>query len=789
MYTEDGERRRFPILSFIAKLVLIIIFVLLLVWLLPKPNLSGLNDRIFKDNVRDMKEAAENYFTTDRLPQEEGDSVTMTLQEMLDKKLLLPFKDKDGKSCDTQNSYVKITKMEEEYELKVYLKCGKDEDYIIVHLGCYAYCEKEICEKREDPKEVVEKTKNPTNPKKPTVTPTPKPTPTPTPSKPTGGNASCTLEIASGNKGENGWYIGDVVIRFKSKSTNVKGATITGYGIGTSQTYGKNTTYKVTKDGNTTVYGYVKDSKGNTAVCSIAVKRDTKKPDCSLGVLSGTKNSEGYITDVKVGFTSRTDVTSGIANYGVINSSKETYNKKTNYLVTAYGTTKVYGYVKDNAGNKAVCSTSVKKVKVPEDKYSVPSCELQVSSGTKGNNDWYRSNVVVKFKSKKTTNGATITGYGIGTSQTYGKNTTYTISKDGSRTIYGYVKDSKGNTAVCSIKVKRDATRPNCELKVQSGSYSNGYYTSNVVIGFRSKSDATSGMNAYGIGKSTTYGNNTTYKITSDGTHTVYGYVKDNAGNTNTCSIKVIKKNIQYEYEYLKTWSTQYSAWSGWTVATYSKSNPPKFEKTDTKITEDLGSKKVSDGYTYKVGSPIYGSVVKKSASIKQKVCNGYDYYRTSTTSSKTYAVKVASNDGWVYKDTRSYKEKPADTLSTKYVYAGVNWSACSGSCTSTPYKLFKVYTRTIGTVTATDTITLSTGVKVKCSGYSTKTIYSFSTYSTIIGFDETRTEKFKTIYEYRYKTRTITKKAGSSVKWSTANDQALIKDGYKLTGQKRQKG
>ena len=375
-------------------------------------------------------------------------------------------------------------------------------------------------------------------------------------------------------------------------------------------------------------------------------------------------------------------------------------------------------------------------------------------------------------------------------SNPYTNNTSYTVTKEGTSTVYGYVKDSKGNTAVCSIKVKKDTSRPNCELTVQSGSYNNGYYTSNVVVGFKSRTDATSGINSYGIGKSTTYANNVTYKITSDGTHTVYGYIKDNAGNTNTCSIKLVKKSVTYEYEYLKTWSNEYSAWSGWTTATYDKSNPPKFGTTETKVTEDLGSRKVSDGYEYKVGSAIYGTVVKKSASIKEKVCNGYDYYRTSTTSSTTYAVQIGNDDGWVYKDTRSYKEKPADTLSTKYVYAGVNWSSCNSSCTSTPYKLFKVYTRAVGTVTATDTITLSTGVKVKCSGYTTKTTYSFSTYTTVIGYDEVRTEKFKTIYEYRYKTRTITKKAGSSTKWSTsANDTALINDGYKATGNKRVKG
>ena len=190
-------------------------------WLLPIPDLTGLNSRIFNANVGEMKDAAISYFTTDRLPQKEGDSVTLTLQQMLDMKLLLPFKDKNGKTCDTQKSYVTLTKKENEYEMKVNLKCSEEEDYIIVHLGCYSYCESAICEKEEE-KTVIN---NGGSTKKPTST--------------NEGAPSCTLEVSSGKKGENNWYIGDVVIKFKTKKTTSSGATITSYGLGTSKNYDK----------------------------------------------------------------------------------------------------------------------------------------------------------------------------------------------------------------------------------------------------------------------------------------------------------------------------------------------------------------------------------------------------------------------------------------------------------------------------------------------------------------------------------------------------------------------
>ena len=38
--------------------------------------------------------------------------------------------------------------MDSEYLLKVNLKDSEKEDYILVHLGCYTYCDSYICEKK-----------------------------------------------------------------------------------------------------------------------------------------------------------------------------------------------------------------------------------------------------------------------------------------------------------------------------------------------------------------------------------------------------------------------------------------------------------------------------------------------------------------------------------------------------------------------------------------------------------------------------------------------------------------
>lgn len=160
MYNERKES--FSIRDIIIEVLFVLLFVFLLLWLFPSKSyiknntsVSGesskqVTDAIFAYNVQTMKEAAISYFTTPRLPQSVGDSTTLTLKQMLDEKLLLPFVDSEGKTCDLDNSYVQMTKVKDEYSLKVNLTCPSMSDYIIVHLGCYDYCKGSVCEKKEE---------------------------------------------------------------------------------------------------------------------------------------------------------------------------------------------------------------------------------------------------------------------------------------------------------------------------------------------------------------------------------------------------------------------------------------------------------------------------------------------------------------------------------------------------------------------------------------------------------------------------------------------------------------
>ena len=158
MYEE--EKKNSFIKDFVIKLLYMFLFLFLFMWLYPAPKvdlskidlsevevkvdkteLQPLFAGIYNDNINSMKEAARSYYTTDRLPKNNGDSSKMTLQEMLNKKIVAPFVDANGKACDSSASYVEVTRISAtEYTMKVSLSCSDKKDYIIETIGCTSVC-------------------------------------------------------------------------------------------------------------------------------------------------------------------------------------------------------------------------------------------------------------------------------------------------------------------------------------------------------------------------------------------------------------------------------------------------------------------------------------------------------------------------------------------------------------------------------------------------------------------------------------------------------------------------
>ena len=155
MYEEGHSGFAFK--SIIVKLLLIVIIVFLVIWLFPTKNyvkniisqkLGTGVDQVFNTNIETMKNAAISYYNGGRLPSKTGDSRTLTLKEMLDKNLLISFSDSNGKKCDLEKSYVKVTKNDEDYSLKVNLVCNDKSAYINSYITGVS-CTDAVCSKKK----------------------------------------------------------------------------------------------------------------------------------------------------------------------------------------------------------------------------------------------------------------------------------------------------------------------------------------------------------------------------------------------------------------------------------------------------------------------------------------------------------------------------------------------------------------------------------------------------------------------------------------------------------------
>lgn len=151
MYEENSSN--ISIKSIIVKILLIVLAICVLIWIFPTKkdlqnsignngsntnvNEDPLLNAIFGQNIRIMQNAGRAYYYSSTLPKNNGDTSTVTLQELINKKMLVEFKDKNGNACNTTASYVELTKTgTNKYQMKTYLQCGVEENYIIINLEC-----------------------------------------------------------------------------------------------------------------------------------------------------------------------------------------------------------------------------------------------------------------------------------------------------------------------------------------------------------------------------------------------------------------------------------------------------------------------------------------------------------------------------------------------------------------------------------------------------------------------------------------------------------------------------
>ena len=293
-----------------------------------------------------------------------------------------------------------------------------------------------------------------------------------------------------------------------------------------------------------------------------------------------------------------------------------------------------------------------------------------------------------------TFNGWNTAANGSGTTVGNGANVTnLTTTYNGTVTLYAQWKDT---------------TPPSCSLTASSSG-----------VSFSSKTDNV-GVSSFGLIKSTSASYNGTSSLALS-TGTFYGYVKDAAGNTNSCNIKI---GGTYVTQYSKTTKTCGRNFLNYTKA-YKKCNKnPSYTVTTQKCNENVSYKKTSQRCNK-------GYVNECSKAATANACSSFTSKATCTAKSgcswkiltrKCEGTYYTCSSGTLYANNRCVK-----TVTTSSCPSG--WATDSANYTFT---LGSASTSTVSSCTETSlncNLVNEGKYLVKCS--KNTSTYSFGTAST----------------------------------------------------------
>ncbi len=124
------SEKRISWLSLFIKIIIVFIFVLIIIWLVSKIINNNKQSETFKNNINNMENVSIDYFKTIDLPLEKGNSIKITLEELIEKELIVSVNEETENKCDLKESYSEIKREKDKYVVKTTLKCGKEKDTI-----------------------------------------------------------------------------------------------------------------------------------------------------------------------------------------------------------------------------------------------------------------------------------------------------------------------------------------------------------------------------------------------------------------------------------------------------------------------------------------------------------------------------------------------------------------------------------------------------------------------------------------------------------------------------------
>lgn len=369
------------------------------------------------------------------------------------------------------------------------------------------------------------------------------------------------------------------------------------------------------KDGIRTVNIAVKDSSStpNYDFDNDSIILDRKNPFTFLS-FSEEEGDNGWYISVNATLES-SDATSGVkyTKYKYGENWKKNYSDEFSFDIPDGASRQLKYYSVDNAGNEEIeRSTDTKKIDGTDPETSISL------SGTKGDNEWYTSNVTVSLSASDATSGINWTKYRIGY---FGDEKTYSnpfiLSDEGETELYYRSRDIAGNDEWPEnrVVIKIDKTEP--DVPIMEDEPISGYTPGNSnTISWNAVSDNISGNVKYFVqcddnkDFSSPYAQSdwipgTSYTFINLEDETEYWYrvkAKDEAGNVSDWSDNV--SSIQDATDPTITITGPEDGYS---------SDEYKVSKTTVVLSDNLWCYKVDgnvNGYSTKVTSISFNSVI-----------------------------------------------------------------------------------------------------------------------------------------------------------------------------------
>ncbi len=153
----------------IIKLFLIITIIIVLFWLIPKfflykkskehKEIAEKTEIVLIENstVDSVEKAGIKYFDNKNVPNKENEKKKVTLKDLQNEKLIGTVKD-SSVTCDNNDTYVELTKIDGNYILKTYVKCSSSNKQRTIYLNSYSYCNGSyLCERNEEKEKELQK--------------------------------------------------------------------------------------------------------------------------------------------------------------------------------------------------------------------------------------------------------------------------------------------------------------------------------------------------------------------------------------------------------------------------------------------------------------------------------------------------------------------------------------------------------------------------------------------------------------------------------------------------------